>query len=272
MTYLHKRGYNRHFLRQEITRAKIITRNEALLPKSATTITTDKSECVPFILTCNPALRSISSTLRKHISILTSSHRCHNMFKSTPIVAFQRASNITNFLVRAKLRNPSQNSTPSEVLFNAAVIVLRAPRYPTGLLLTHSTPQMKQNPLLTTLPATQKNLFTWFSATLSQTIYRRYQQKSCTRGECVTADDILTSFVIYYRTDARQHVIYLLSRRPIKKLYNCDNSFMPESLGAPTRWPKSVQTLGTRLMVNKAGEQSLGFVRRIFRVSTCNTQ
>ena len=79
-----------------------------------------------------------------------------------------------------------------------------------GLLLTHSTPQMKQNPLLTTLPATQKNLFTWFSATLSQTIYRRYQQKSCTRGECFTADDILTSFVIYYRTDARQHVIYLL--------------------------------------------------------------
>ncbi|XP_015768214.1 PREDICTED: ATP synthase mitochondrial F1 complex assembly factor 1-like [Acropora digitifera] len=40
------------------------------------------------------------------------------------------------------------------------VIVLRAPTYPTGLLLTHSTPQMKQNPLLTTLPASQKNLFT----------------------------------------------------------------------------------------------------------------
>ena len=112
MAYLHKRGYSRHFLRQEITRTKNITRNEALLPKSATTITTDKSECVPFTLTYNAALRSISSIIRKHISILTSSHRCHNIFKSAPIVAFLRSNNLTNFLVRAKLRKPLQNNTP----------------------------------------------------------------------------------------------------------------------------------------------------------------
>ena len=43
MTYLHKRVYNEPFLRQEIKHANNITRNEALLPKSATTITTDKS-------------------------------------------------------------------------------------------------------------------------------------------------------------------------------------------------------------------------------------
>ena len=76
MAYLHKRGYNQHFLRQEITRAKIITRKEALLPKSATTITTDKSECVPFILTRNPALRSISSVhhsqTHKHFNLIPS--------------------------------------------------------------------------------------------------------------------------------------------------------------------------------------------------------
>ena len=65
MTYLHKRGYNRYFRRQEITRAKNITRNEALLPKSATTTTSEKPECVLFILTYNPALRSTSSIIRK---------------------------------------------------------------------------------------------------------------------------------------------------------------------------------------------------------------
>ena len=160
MTYLHKRGYSRCFLRQEITRAKNITRKEALLLKS-TTVTTDKSECVPFTLTYNPTLRSISSIIRKHISILTSSHRCHNIFKSAPIVAFRRSNNLTNFLMY-------------ELNYATLHRTTRAPRgcfqcgshcsmctyiYPTDLLLTHSTPQAKKDPLLTILVATQKTLF-----------------------------------------------------------------------------------------------------------------
>ena len=78
---------------------------------------------------------------RKHLS----SHRCHNIFKAAPIVIFRRSNNLTNFLVRAKLRNPSQNNTPPlpEVFFNAAVIVLRAPTYPTDIPLTLSIPQAK---------------------------------------------------------------------------------------------------------------------------------
>ena len=66
--------------------------------------------------------------------------------------------------VRAQLRNPSKNNAPPEVLFNVAVIVVHALTYPTDLLLTHSAPQAKPNPnpnpkepLLTTLPATQKS-------------------------------------------------------------------------------------------------------------------
>ena len=76
-------------------------------------------ECVPFMLTYNPALRSISSIIRQHISILTSSHRCHNIFKSAPIVAFRRSNNLPNFLARAKLRNPSQNNTPRRGSFQS---------------------------------------------------------------------------------------------------------------------------------------------------------
>ena len=135
MTYLHKLCYSRHFLRQEITRTKKIARNETLLLKSATTITEDKSECVPFIVTYNPALIHHSQTC---ISNLTSSQSCHNILKSAPIVAFRHSNNLTTFLVWAKLRSPSQNNIPHRGSF-AAVIVLRAPTRPTHLIHTHLT-------------------------------------------------------------------------------------------------------------------------------------
>ena len=60
MAYLHKCGYHRHFLRQEITRAKNITRKVARLPKNATTSTMDKSKCIPFLLTHNRRLSATS--------------------------------------------------------------------------------------------------------------------------------------------------------------------------------------------------------------------
>ena len=40
------------------SRAKNISRNEAPLPRRAAMVTSDKSECVPILLTYNPALRS----------------------------------------------------------------------------------------------------------------------------------------------------------------------------------------------------------------------
>ena len=86
---------------QEIKRAKHISRNGAFLPKNATTVTKYKSECVPVMLTYNAALRSISFIIRKRLSILTSSRRWHNIFKSAPIVAFRCTNNCGNLLVRA---------------------------------------------------------------------------------------------------------------------------------------------------------------------------
>ena len=41
----------------------------------------------------------------------------HNIFKSARIVAFRHSYNLTNFLVQAKLRNPSQNH-PIQRLFS----------------------------------------------------------------------------------------------------------------------------------------------------------
>ena len=71
--YLHKRGYkgyNRYFLQREIQRVNNITRTEALTPLDTSTL--DKPERVPFVITYNPALRSISSIIRKHFHILIS--------------------------------------------------------------------------------------------------------------------------------------------------------------------------------------------------------
>ena len=82
---LYKRGYNRYFLQREIQRVNNITRTEALTPHD--TYTLDKTERVPFVITYNPSLRSISSIIHQHFHILISSPRCYNVFKAAPIVA-----------------------------------------------------------------------------------------------------------------------------------------------------------------------------------------
>ena len=71
------------------------SRTEALTPHDNSTL--DKPERVPFVIIYNPALRSISSIIRKHFHILISSPRCYNVFKAAPIVAYSRSSNLTDF-------------------------------------------------------------------------------------------------------------------------------------------------------------------------------
>ena len=108
--YPYKRGYNRYFLQREIQRVNNITRTEALTPSETSTL--DKPERVPLVITYNRALRSISSIIRKHFHILISSPRCYNVFKAAPIVAYRRSSNLSDFLVRAKLHNLTQHNQP----------------------------------------------------------------------------------------------------------------------------------------------------------------
>ena len=38
--------------------------------------------------------------------------RCYNVFKAAPIVAYRRSSNLSDFLVKVKLRNPTQHNQP----------------------------------------------------------------------------------------------------------------------------------------------------------------
>lgn len=140
MAYLHKRGYDQQFFRKEITRAKTIARNEVLLPENATTT---KLNALHSYCTWNPALRLISFIICKRFSMLSSYHRCHDIFNSAPTVAFQRGNNLGNFLVRTKLPNPLKKQHTSPRLFSMRQPLTRwcSPIYPTGLVLTHSITQ-----------------------------------------------------------------------------------------------------------------------------------
>ena len=109
-TYLNKRGYNLSFLNQEIGRVNGIPRSDAIATKD--TSDTNQPIRVPLVVTYNPALRSVSSIIHKHFNILSSSPRCANVFKATPLVALRRTNNLSDLLVSAKLRNPTQNNLP----------------------------------------------------------------------------------------------------------------------------------------------------------------
>ena len=133
------------------------------------TSTLDKTERVPFVITYNTALRSISSIIGKHVHfhILISSPRCYNLFKATPIVAYRRRSNLSDFLVRAKLRNPTQHSQPSgaHTHVEKTVLLVNTYLYLTQKLHTHSTLQVKPDLSLITSTITQKTSFTRYNAT-----------------------------------------------------------------------------------------------------------
>ena len=74
-----------------------------------------KSEATPFVITHDPSLPNIAQIINKHSNILYSSERCSNVFKDLPMVAFRRCSNISDFLVRAKL--DTDLSKPKSVSF-----------------------------------------------------------------------------------------------------------------------------------------------------------
>ena len=156
MTYLHKCGYHRHFLGQEITRAKDITRKAALLSKNATTTTMDKSECIKFLVTYS---RHLSATSHLDLIPLLPQHIQVCTYCCLPTQQQPRQLSCTS-----ETTQPFTKHRTPEALFNATATVPHAPTYETGLPLTYSLSSAKEDLLLTTLPATLKTLVTGFSA------------------------------------------------------------------------------------------------------------
>ena len=103
------RGYNRrYFLQREVQRVNNITRTEALTPNDTSIL--DKPERVPFVITYNPALRSISYTFTSLFHPPPPHPCCYN--GPAPIVNYKRSSNLNDFLVRAET-SQSHTTQPS---------------------------------------------------------------------------------------------------------------------------------------------------------------
>jgi len=107
LQYLNNRGYNFSFLKHEIQRVHAITRKETFKPSQTTS---NQPSRVPLVITYNPSLRSVSSIIQKHFSILSSSPRCASVFTSVPLVAFRRTNNLSDILVKSKLRTVTQTN------------------------------------------------------------------------------------------------------------------------------------------------------------------
>ena len=108
--YLYKLGYNRYFLQRKYSELTTSHRQKHSRPMTLQYWT--NQNVFPFVTTYNPALRSISSIIRKQFHILISFPRCYNVFKAAPIVAYRRSSNLSDFLVRAQLRNLTHHNQP----------------------------------------------------------------------------------------------------------------------------------------------------------------
>ena len=114
---------------------------------------------------------SISSIIRKHFHILVLSQRYYNVFKAAPVIAYRRSSNLRGFLVRVKLRNPTQHNQPRGS-YHVEKTVSLVNTYLTEKLHTHSTLQAKPDLSLIKSTVTPKRHLYDTMQPLLQTIHR----------------------------------------------------------------------------------------------------
>ena len=113
LSYLIKRGHKERFAREQISRAKQILRSETLQEHNRDK---DKSP-VPFTFTYNPALPNIQEILHKKQPILHSTNYLQKIFKDVPFIAYRRSPNLSDLLVRAKLKNTKTTPKPTSGTF-----------------------------------------------------------------------------------------------------------------------------------------------------------
>ena len=69
-----------------------------------------------FVISYNPALASVIKILRKHWSVMTRDPYLKTVFPSPPIVAYRRAKNLKDKLIRAKIPPPPPKRNPRKIL------------------------------------------------------------------------------------------------------------------------------------------------------------
>lgn len=106
-THLTTRGYEETIVDAQIQRAASVSRPEALQPHPRNT----RLRRVPFVTTFQPGLNRLRSITRRHLPTLHISERLQSAFPAPPIVAFRRAPNLRDLLVRAELKSPAPPTT-----------------------------------------------------------------------------------------------------------------------------------------------------------------
>ena len=100
--HLLSRGYPPKVIDKQVRKATSIPRSVALQRQ-------EKKECsrIPFVVTYNPTLPAIVSTMHKYLPILHASSRCKEAIPEPPMVAFRRPTNVKDMVVRSTVRKSS---------------------------------------------------------------------------------------------------------------------------------------------------------------------
>ena len=73
------------------------------LPLKHDTLQNKVESGIPLVVTCNPAFRNLSTTLRKNFNILCSDAEIRKIFTPSPFVAYRSARIFKSVLVRSKV-------------------------------------------------------------------------------------------------------------------------------------------------------------------------
>ena len=95
------REYRKKSIEDSIQRVLNMDRNEALKYKPK-----QQNDRTIFVLTYNPALPSVSKILQKHWRVMVGDPYLKEVFPRPPMVAFRRAKNLKDHLIRAKIPPP----------------------------------------------------------------------------------------------------------------------------------------------------------------------
>ena len=105
--YLVARGYRERFVREQIRKAKLKTREEILTPVSQKATTR-----VPMVVMYHPNLPNIGAILRELQPLLHCSDKCKKAVKEVLMVAFRRPKSLGDYLVHAKLKSSDSKDKP----------------------------------------------------------------------------------------------------------------------------------------------------------------
>ena len=106
--HLLQRGYTEGCIRDAVNKASSIPREDALVDKT----NDNQLTRVPFLVTYNPKLPSLSKILKESQFILHSSERCATVFPEVPLVSYRRSRNLTDMLCSRRLA-PDPTTKPN---------------------------------------------------------------------------------------------------------------------------------------------------------------